>query len=468
MHIKTKSTLFILFLSGIMFGKNLEILSRSRINNFELLDVYIHQYQNIPIAIVPGGLGGTNFIDVSNPAELVVLSEYFASGCDWGRIYSWSAKDHVAYGSGRECGIHIVDLDDFTRPSRLSTITGTASLGNAIRYEHTSVYENLLLASRHQAGVEIFSIDDPTNPQQISEIFTDNAWATLAENELLYIADGSFGIKIYDISDPSIPVKLSEIETNGSAKDIDKVGDFIFVAVGAGGVDMIDVSDQDNPFLISNYNTTGYASRVSANDSLVAVSDWDDVEVLRFSNRQLELAGYKNTGGRVMALAMSENFIYSAEWRQLAVFEYGPISEPDIDLNTRKIEFPRTNNGSSYFQSIQIENNGLSPLEISAINISSSDFTLNYDNLTLPPQTSQILDVVYTPSGSIWSGNIDFLSNDNDEIQTRLRTLGNFPFGPMPGDPAPNFSLPIVNGTGNLSLTDLGGQPALIAFFTGW
>ena len=468
MKLIVKSTLFILLLIGILFGKNLNIHSRSFLNNVELLDVYIHHYQGVPIAIIPGGLGGTNFVDVSNPSELIILSEYFAAGCDWGRIYSWSAKDHVAYGSGRQCGIHIIDLDDFSNPARVNTIIGTTYSGNPIRYEHTSVYGNLLLASRHQSGVEIFTIDDPTNPQQISVISTDNAWATLAENNILYVADGSFGLKIYNIFNPSYPIMLSEIETSGSAKDIEKVGNFIFVAVGAGGVDMIDVSDHDNPFLISNYNTTGYASRVSANDSLVAVSDWDDVEVLRFSNGHLELAGYKNTSGRVMALAMSGNFIYSAEWMRLTVFEYGEISGPDIDFSTRKIEFPRTDNGSSYTHTIQIENNGLSPLEISAINISANDFTVYYDDLVLQSHSSQEIDVVYTPSGGIWSSNIDFLTNDDDEIQTRLRILGNFPFGPMPGDPAPDFTLPIVNGTGNLSLADLAGHPALIAFFTGW
>ncbi|MBC8323633.1 MAG: redoxin domain-containing protein [Candidatus Marinimicrobia bacterium] len=38
----------------------------------------------------------------------------------------------------------------------------------------------------------------------------------------------------------------------------------------------------------------------------------------------------------------------------------------------------------------------------------------------------------------------------------------------MPGDPAPDFTLPIVNGSGDLSLSDLSGDPVVIAFFTAW
>lgn len=468
MILRVKLIITIFLISGILFGKNLQIRSRDDISNIELLDVFLHTIQETPIAIIPGGLGGTNFVDISNPSILNVLGEYFAFGCDWARIYAWSAKDSVAYGSGRKCGIHVVNITDISRPTHVGTIEGISGDGSTIRYEHTSVYDHLLLASRHQYGVEIFNIDDPESPRAISMIETDNAWATVADNHLLYIADGGFGIKIYDITDPSFPFLISEIVTTGTAKDVEKKGNFLFVAVGAAGVDMIDVSDPVNPSISSNYNTSGYASRVSANDSLVAVSDWDDVEVLRFSSGQLELVGYKNTGGRVMALAMKGNIIYSAEWMRMAVFEYGNIQQPDIDLSTRKIEYPRTENGFSSLSHFQIENNGLSPLDISGININSADFSYEPIDLTLQPKTSQNIVVKYSPSGNIWNAILEFLTNDQDEDKATVRLLGNFPMGPMPGDPAPDFTLPIVNGTGNLSLNDLDGNPAVIAFFTGW
>ncbi|RMF09331.1 MAG: hypothetical protein D6762_04000 [Candidatus Neomarinimicrobiota bacterium] len=38
----------------------------------------------------------------------------------------------------------------------------------------------------------------------------------------------------------------------------------------------------------------------------------------------------------------------------------------------------------------------------------------------------------------------------------------------MPGDPAPDFTLTQINGSGEVSLTSLLGQPTVIAFFTGW
>ena len=128
-------------------------------------------------------------------------------------------------------------------------------------------------------------------------------------------------------------------ETNGAAKDVSIVGDIVFVAVGAGGVDMFDVTNIEDPVFLTNYNTSGYASRVSANDSLVAVSDWDDIEIIRWDNSpRLELAGIKKTGGRVMAAAMDDPLVYSAEWGRLMVYEYGPVAGPDLDLSHHEFD----------------------------------------------------------------------------------------------------------------------------------
>ena len=46
---------------------------------------------------------------------------------------------------------------------------------------------------------------------------------------------------------------------------------------------------------------------------------------------------------------------------------------------------------------------------------------------------------------------------------------GNYPFGPMPGDQALNFSLPVVGiEDESINLKSLTGGPTVIAFFTAW
>jgi hypothetical protein len=443
-------------------GKNLTLLSQNMLDNHELLDVYLHNN----LAFIPGGLGGLNIVDISVPNSIQIVGYYYAEGCDWGRIYAWAVWGNYAYGTGRQCGIHIVDISSYQEPGFVNLYRNPER--NDVRYEHPATQNGYLYAARHQAGVEVLSLEDPENPQPVAEIPSVNAWATLPDSNLLFIADGGGGFRVVDIADPANPTLLAVAATTGTAKDIARRGDYLFVAVGASGVDMFDVREPSQPLLVSNYNTSGYASRVAANDSLVAVSDWDDVEVLRYTNGYLELVGYKNTGGRVMALDLRDDLIFSAEWRHFNIFQYGAIADPDVDYTTRKIEFPRVPAGSSLTIGLTMSNSGGEPLSILGFQLPNPDFSLTLPAGDLLPGQSYPVTITYTPAGGSWSAQAHIETNDPDEAVTAITILGNYSFGPMVGDPAPSFSLPLVNGEGNLGLADLAGQPAVIAFFTAW
>ena len=460
MTIRRYVLIFLTLFLATGFGKNLERLSRTRLNNFELLDIHMDGLT----AYISGGLGGLNIVDLSDPFDPQVVGEYHATGCDWGRIYAWATSGNYAYGAGRDCGIHVIDVSNLSSPQHVQTYHA----GGAIRYEHPVVQGRYLFAARHQDGIEIISLNNPNNITPITVIPTFNAWATLPDNSILYVADGSGGLTIINISNPAQPEQLANLSTTGSARDLDKNGNFLFVAVGADGIDMIDVSDPSNPLFIDNYNTTGFASRVAVSDSLVAVSDWDDVEVLSYSPTGLELMAYKNTGGRVMAIAMNNDIVFSAEWNNFQTFRINKNLSVDIDFSTRNLEFPRVANGNQGLTNLIMENTGSDYLAINNIQIQQSIFTIPVPTNPIAPGGSLSLPVTYTPNGSTWNSNAIFHSNDTDESSTSIRLTGNFPFGPMPGDQAPNFDLSIVNGSGNLSRDDLLGNPAVIAFFTGW
>ena len=72
--------------------------------------------------------------------------------------------------------------------------------------------------------------------------------------------------------------------------------------------------DPENLLIISSYDTSCLANRLAISDYKIAVSDWDDVEVLEWNGMDLHITGYKNTTRRTMAIAMKNNFIYSVRW----------------------------------------------------------------------------------------------------------------------------------------------------------
>ena len=80
----------------------------------------------------------------------------------------------------------------------------------------------------------------------------------------------------------------------------------------------------DVPCYLDYYNTSVLANRIEIFDEdKLAVADWDDIEVLQWDGQSLNLIGYKNTTRRTMGLATKDNYIYSAEWASVQIFEYG-------------------------------------------------------------------------------------------------------------------------------------------------
>ena len=165
-----------------------------------------------------------------------------------------------------------------------------------------------------------------------------------------------------------------------------------------------------------------------------------------------------------MAIAVKDNYIYSAEWASVQVFEFGEISGPDIDLDVYELNYPYVNNGDSYTLSLQVINNGNDVLDIVDAYTTNSEFTYNELN-NLNPGQSQIIDITYTANSINASGSYRIFSNDSDEQQIICETNGNIN-GANIGDLAPDFNLPIiVNGNGSFQLSESLGKIVILAFF---
>lgn len=463
-------SLFVMAVLSFLPAKNLEIITTYDPPNHELLDVEISG----DYAYVPGGLGGLNIIDISVPAAPVAVSQYSGYGCDFGRLYAWSVAGDFAYGSGRDCGIKVVDVSNPMIPFHVANYRSAEHP----RYEQTDVLfepegNSYLYAAAHKAGVEILDITFPERIDHVSTVLTENAWAVevAADGDFVYVADGASGIKILDVRVAGEAAIIGAVESSGTAKDVIEAGNFIFVAVGARGVDMFDVSDKENPLLVANYNTTGYASRIAVSGNHVAVSDWDDVEILEWSDApSLTLAGYKNSGGRVMAINMVEDVVFSAEWRFFRTFRFGSIEDSDIDLSLRSVDFQHTADGECRDTSLVITNNGLAALTIIDARTDHEDYNVSFPSETVLPGESMTATISYCALSGRGLAFLTIESSDPDEPTVSVRMEGNSPFGLEAGETAPDFSLQVVNDVnGNeIKLSELRDQIVIVAFFASW
>jgi hypothetical protein len=323
---------------------------------------------------------------------------------------------------------------------------------------------NILAVAAHADGVLFYDISNPSNPAFVSTIPAQNAWTVLFYENLVYLGDGDI-IRIIDATNIQNPLEIYSWPTGSAVKDLSIDNGLLYTALGSEGVSVYDLVNPELPILLGNHNTTGLANRIQMFNGKCAVSDWDDVEILEWDGSQLELVGFKENGRRTMAINASGNYIYSAEWMWLQVFEYGEIEDADIDISSWELNYPYVENGDSYTLTIDVTNNGNSTLIVEDQYISNTDFQIENPLQNLSTGETQAVNVIYLADAGNSSSGYFIFTNDPDEPQITVELNGNID-GINIGEPAPDFELDIIaNGSGSFHLSDHLGQIVVLAFF---
>ena len=460
--LKSNITLLILSFNFIL-GLNLTLHDYDNPSASHILDAEIVGNT----LIVVGWLGGIDFYDISNPEQLNHLTN-FSLGGGGGGGGGGGSKPICATASGNYLyvtssnGVAILNISNPSNPQNLGFISGTSSY----TLENLDVHGNILAVAAHEDGVLLYDISSPGNPEYVSTIQAENAWAVAINDYHIYVADGSMLLDYFLVNNEYIPLAI--VELPNAIKDIVIDNDYLYAAIGSDGVAAIYITVNVTPQVVDIYNTTAMANRLNVFDgNKIAVSDWDDIEVLSLdvNSGSLDLVGYKNTTRRTMAIATKENFIYSAEWASVQSFEFGEINGPDIDLSTYELNYPYVNNGDSYSLMVDVINNGNQTLEIIDNYTTNSEFVVINPLVDLLPGQLQSVEIVYSANANNASGSYRIFSNDDDEDQIICETNGNIN-GANIGQEAPDFNLNIVaNGNGNFRLSDYLGSVVVIAFF---
>ena len=443
----------ILILFSWGYSLNLTITDYHDPQANHILDAEIYENTLIISAMVQG----IEFYDISGGGQLNHI-DHFTLGQN-GKANCVEAIDNYAYFTSKN-GLYVVDISSPSNPESLGSVDGT----NNFILENLDADNNMLAVAAHEDGVLLYDISNPQDLQLRSTIISENAWAVRLKDGYAYIADELI-VKIYDISNSSDPVFINQIQTSNAIKDIALTQSFMYVALGSDGVDIYDLSNLESPIFLDNYNTNTLANRISPFENKLAVSDWDDVDVLEWDGNSLNRVGYKNTGNRTMAIATKDNYIYSAEWASVQAFEFGPVSGPDIDLNTLELNYPYVNDGDSYSLSVEVINNGSSTLNIVDDYVTNSHFEIVNQLNDLEPNQSQTVEIIYNASDLNSAGAYRIYTNDPDQSMVMCETNGNID-GANIGEPAIDFELDyIANEEGSFRLSDHLGKVVVIAFF---
>tara|TARA_Y100000996_G_scaffold33772_1_gene23773 strand:- start:313 stop:1764 length:1452 start_codon:yes stop_codon:yes gene_type:complete len=471
---------FVILLSSLLFPKNLTLYDFDNPSASHILDTEIIDN----ILIVSGMIGGIEFYDISNPEVLNHLTTLqLSSGGGGGGQGGGGTKPNCIVASGNYAyvttnrGLGVINISNPSNPQYLGIVPGTDNY----MLEDLDINSNFLAVAAHQDGTLLFNISNPGNPVFLLSIEGENVWTVHLSNDYLYIGDESL-LNIYMIVNDAFGefldyAEVLNVNLGNSIKDIETghYQNYIFVAIGSDGVVLIDSSNLIDGYGLINYeilgiyNTTALANKIDFMEDVLytqrlAVSDWDDVEILEWNGESLSLVGFKNTTRRTMAIATKNDYIYSAEWNSVQIFEYGEIDGPDLDLNLYELNYPYVQLGESYNLSLEVTNNGSQTLSILDAYTTNNEFSYSELN-DLNPGESQIVDILYTADSNNASGSYRIFSNDEDEPQIVCETNGNIN-GANIGDIAPNFNLDIIaNGSGSFELSDYINKIVVLAFF---
>ena len=447
-------------LMSFCFSLNLTLIDFDDPQAHHILDAEV--YENT--LIVSAFIQGIELYDISNSGQLNHISHFTLSGGGGGggggtKSNCVSATNDYAYFTSNN-GVYVVNISNPSNPVNNGSIAGT---GNFI-LENLKAKDNVLAVACHEDGVRLYNISNPSNPIYRSTIPTENSWAVALKDNFAYVADNE-NILVVNISNQYEPEILGSINTGNAVKDVIIDENLLYAALGSDGVSIFNIDNLSSPDLLGTYNTSSLANRLSAFENKVAVSDWDDVEILEWDGNSLNLVGYKNTTNRTMSIATKDNYIFSAEWASVQSMEFGTVDGPDLDLSSTYIIYPYVENGSSFSMYIDVFNNGNEILSISDNYTTNPEFVIVNPLNELLPGQSQLVELSYNASNSNASGSYRIYSNDTDQSEMICQLVGNVD-GANIGENAPNFNLEIVaNGNGYFQLSDYVGQVVVLAFF---
>ena len=298
----------------------------------------------------PGGIGGyislidhyaylsgfgdfIDICDVSDPFHPNMIGRDYSF--HWNEIKPYSAN--IAYAYGWRGNIGIVDISNPANPLILSQLTASpiSDLTIAGHYLYAIDMPNSKLL--------IYDVTYPETPALISQLqLTYNPQKMILNGNYAYISN-IYGIFIVDIADPDHPAIINNIPHQGSSS-IAASGSNLLVADGPNGYSIYDLSQPSNPTIIGTFITPGNVHDIVVQNGLAFIADNSDVVIVDLSNitNPAIIATHPILTGNFIIptgafqIVLSKNMMYvTTVGDGYQIFQVGPIWQANLPIISR-------------------------------------------------------------------------------------------------------------------------------------
>ncbi len=264
-------------------------------------------------AYVACGLRGFNVLDISNPANPMLLYTMSRNIIDFTR--NIIVDDNITYVFSDS--LHVIDVSDGDNPVILSSILSSGSINDAILH-------NNMIYCVDNFDLLVYDVNDIQNPALIHQIgvgYLDSSGEIEVHADYLFICHGSpYEIHIYELNDGipyyysteeyqfatmevadnyiygvtnssvtayeiGVDLELTEVGSldiiTGSGRDIEIYDDYAFISGGFTGTTICNVTNPYEMQYVGSYlSTHGDAHNVHFYEGLVYVADYISLLVL--------------------------------------------------------------------------------------------------------------------------------------------------------------------------------------------
>jgi hypothetical protein len=189
-------------------------------------------------AYVADGGAGLQVIDISDPTSPQPVSSA-SSGGYAAAVAVASDYAYVAYFESnpplKESGLLIVNVSDPLNPVVESDypMSGKRFEGSV----DVAVAGDYAYVANTVSGLHIVDISNPSSPVEIGNCpIPGEATGVTVNGDDAFVAAGDAGLRIVDVSQPANPIEVSFYETSGYASDVLVVDDIVYVADGVAGL----------------------------------------------------------------------------------------------------------------------------------------------------------------------------------------------------------------------------------------
>jgi len=315
---------------------------------------------NGDLAVLLNNDRGIAFVDISDPARPIRLSDYPATFF----VFRIAFHGTLAYVSndgppGPGGYLEILDLRDPTAPVQVGLFESRAPTTMAMIGDHAFV-------SDLDDGLLVVDLSNPAHPVTIGQLsISEGAQDVRVEGSFAYVLEnnrsgqpGQSGLLIIDVSDPKTPVQLSRAAIPAFAYRIASSKGFAYVA-GSSGLHTYDVSDPMAPVRVGTWTggQGGLCHDIEVVGNYAFATDRESLHVLTLNNPAAPVrVGSRNPPGLAYGPEVVGNHAYLSG-SALQILQLSPV--PTLNINPvpgpLRLHWPSTSTAWVLEQTDQLE-----------------------------------------------------------------------------------------------------------------